>query len=164
MRAWFLLSRLMLWACLAGIGGTAIGQVYMWTDAQGKKHFGDAATRPWDKPSPELKVPPANVADRFVAPQTSDPDPLPPGTDEEASSSPDGSAVAPTLPHGPGSSARKLSGVDRSQDACRAQWAAYDAGVACYAECGKTACGGFMSCAQNNAECGHCQDAPRPRC
>ena len=65
MSAWGLLGRLALWVCLAGTGGAAMAQVYTWTDANGKKHFGDAATRPRDKTSPEVKVPPANKLLRF---------------------------------------------------------------------------------------------------
>ncbi|EWS63683.1 DUF4124 domain-containing protein [Hydrogenophaga aromaticivorans] len=151
MSAWGLLGRLALWVCLAGTGGAAMAQVYTWTDANGKKHFGDAATRPRDKTSPEVKVPPANLANRFEARQTPNPTPAAPE-----------SQSGQTMP---GPTAQKISGVQRNQDACRAQWKAYDEGVACYAKCGKTVCRGFLfDCRRNNAECGHCRDAPMPRC
>ncbi len=149
------------WVCLVGLTGSAVAQVYTWTDADGKKHFGDAATRPRDKTSPEIKVPPANVADRF-APRTASPPVAAPDPKSEAP--PPSPPVAPA----PARPAPKISSVERDQDTCRAQWEAYDAGAACYAECGKNiACpnpGFFLTCGRNNAECGHCSDAPMPRC
>jgi hypothetical protein len=156
MSAWGLLGRLALWVCLAGTGGAAMAQVYTWTDADGKKHFGDAATKPRDRTSPEVKVPPANVADRFEARQT--PEPIPAGPESQ-------SAAAPPAQSTPGPAARKISGVQRNQDACLTQWKAYDASAACYAECGRTICRGILfDCKRNNAACGHCQDVPRPNC
>jgi len=159
-----LLGRLALWICLAGTFGAASAQIYTWTDADGKKHFGDAAMRPKDKAISEVKIPPANVSERFEARKESE---LPHVPEPQSEAVP----PAPTVPYGastPLPMPRKISSVERDQDTCRAQWEAYDAGAACYAECGKNiACpspGFFLTCGRNNAECGHCSDAPMPRC
>ena len=161
MKALEQMRSLALWLCLAALAGSAMAQVYTWTDANGKKHFGDAATRPSDKTSPEIKVPPANVADRF------EPRPAPPpiGQPEPKIEDPMLASPAPPAPARP---VPKVSSVERDQDTCRAKWDAYDASAACYAECGKNiACrnpDAFRSCGRNNAACGHCSDAPMPRC
>lgn len=145
---------LALWLCLAALAGSAMAQVYTWTDANGKKHVGDAATRPRDKSSPEIKVPPAIVADRFEPRTASPPVTAPEPKDEVAP------PVQLTLPS-PNIEARKPSNVDMSKESCRAKWDAYDSGVSCFSACGKPMTG-FRG--RNNADCGHCQDAPMPRC
>lgn len=139
-----------LLAALVGAVAPTMAQIYTWTDADGKKHFGDSAMRPKDRAAPEVKVSPPNVANRFQAtPNPAPPTPPP----EEPMPSPAASAPLPE-------SRRPLSGVDRSQNACWAQWEAYYSGADCFAACGQSnGLGG-----RNNAGCGHCTDAPRPNC
>lgn len=149
-----LLGRLSLWICLAGTFGATMAQVYTWTDADGKKHFGDAAMRPKDKATPEVKVPPPNVADRFEARQT-------PERQVEATSPPEALSSPPPAAPMPTEEARPRSGTERGQDACKAKWEAFDAATACYDVCGKNLAQGG---GRNNAACGHCTDVPMPRC
>lgn len=132
----------------------ASAQVYTWTDADGKRHFSDSATRPKDQATPQVKVPPPNVANRFE-PRSTARD-LPAENHGE-----EGQALTPPAPVIPSNPSRSLSGVQRSQNSCRAQWDAYYDGADCFAGCGKTL--GFFG-TRNNAGCGHCTDAPRPNC
>lgn len=145
---------LALWACLASLAGSATAQVYTWTDSNGKKHFGDAATRPRDKISPEIKMPPANVADRFEVRNSPEP------TSTQAP--PVDSAPAPaTAPSTRPLNASRPSSVDRSRNSCKAKWVAFESAVSCYDACAKPMAP-FRG--RNNAECGHCQDLPMPNC
>jgi hypothetical protein len=148
------LSLQVLWICLAVLANAAAAQVYTWTDAQGKKHFSDDAMRPKDQATPEARLSPGNVADRFQprgSPSDNQAKPAAEGTQG-------GIPPAPIMPTAP---PRPLSGVDRSQNDCRTKWNAYYDGADCYAACGQTL-GGFGT--RNNAACGHCTDAPRPNC
>ncbi|MFN3495570.1 MAG: DUF4124 domain-containing protein [Hydrogenophaga sp.] len=145
----FMPWRRALLAALLGASAPAMAQIYTWTDADGKKHFSDGAMRPKDRATPEVNVPPPNVVDRFQAPPNA---PAPP---------PPEPVSPPTAGAAPPAAGRPLSGVDRSQNACRAQWDAYYDGADCFAACGQNLGG---SGARNNAACGHCTDAPRPNC
>lgn len=154
MRAWHMVGKGWLLAGLYALSGASLAQVYTWTDADGKKHFGDAAVRPKNNVSPEVKVPPPNIANRFEAQkapegqsETTIPAEVPPETPP--------AAPQPTKP------SRRPPSTQRSQDSCKAKWDAFESASACYAECGKSLA---PDGARNNAECGHCTDVPMPRC
>jgi hypothetical protein len=51
-----------------------------------------------------------------------------------------------------------------SKDECEALKKAYDASVACYAECSTPVQQRFGSGGRNNAKCGHCTQMSMPRC
>lgn len=154
MSAWHMAGKGWLWVSLFAISGASLAQIYTWTDADGKKHFGDAAVRPKNSASPEIKVPPPNVVDRFEARKA------PEGQSGTASSS-ETLPLTPPAASQPTEQARRPSGTQRGQDSCKAKWDAFDSASACYAECGKSLApdGG-----RNNAACGHCTDVPMPRC
>ena len=140
----------------------SIAQVYTWTDKDGRKHFGDPATTPEDKRDLPVHVPSPNVADRFV-----------PNTANNANGADmggDATQGSPSVSIAPSGVPKKPAFNDRS--GCQAARQAYDASVACYAECGVTSCrGGLLqggrgssSCGRNNAACGQCKELPMPRC
>ncbi len=160
MRNWTKGWRMLLWCVLVCVHVMSIAQVYTWTDKDGRKHFGDPATTPEDKRDLPVHVPPPNVADRFI------PNPVNNGADVGG----DATQGSPPVSIAPSGAPKKPAFNDRS--GCQAARQAYDASLACYAECGKTSCRGGLaqggrgssSCGRNNAACGHCQELPMPRC
>lgn len=130
-------------------------QVYTWTDENGKRHFGDEVSTPGNRRESPVKVPPANVAERFTANPKSDS--APQTTGEAGSNAPQSIPTQGLKPPGG-------LGVKESQARCKAQKQAYASSVACFAACGRTVCVDHRECRRNNAACGHCQDTPRPNC
>jgi hypothetical protein len=137
--------------CFAQI---SLAQVFTWTDENGKRHFGDEVSTPGNRRESPVKVPPANVAERFTA--NPKPDSAPQTAGEAGSNAP------PIIP-AQGQKSQSGMGVKQSQAACEAKKQAHASSVACYASCGRTICP-HRRCRINNAECGHCQDLPPPNC
>ncbi|MGS5086265.1 DUF4124 domain-containing protein [Hydrogenophaga sp. A37] len=140
------------WAGLLLCNSLIHAQVYTWTDAQGRKHFGDEVSTPENKRGTPVKIPLPNIAKRFE-----------PNTPPASNAPADGSAPVPTPASAPKAETKKLPGLAAQQEACKAQKQAYQASEACYAEC-STPVQNKWGGGRNNAKCGHCSPMTTPRC
>lgn len=139
--------------------GSALSEVYRWTDSSGKVHFGDRPDSTDPKVVKEVVVPSPNLATGLKG--------MPPTTaGGPTKPAPKGDATTPAAPVKTAESAKPTSVPQRgvavqSKDSCQAKVAAFRASVACFGACGKT---NSSFGTRNNAGCEQCVEQPMPNC
>ncbi len=138
----------LLAVALLGVQLLAGAQIYTWTDEQGRKHFADEGGTPPQQRTTPVTVSPPNVIERFT----------PPAGQQSGADEAQQAGQPPVILPAP-ARAQRAPGLASKAEACKAEKAAYEASLACFAECGRRGVYGT-----DNSACGHCQQLPIPNC